>query len=216
MDAQNSQSTNLFRWSGWALTLAGLLVALPTVLHPDIGSHPAAILSANWIAIHVPVLISILLSIFGLTGLYLRQQKAAGMLGLLGYLLTVTGSALFVAILTIDTFVLPVLAANPTTALLLDDSGPLFGGLLGIVFLFSGVIFALGVIGLAVATYRAAIFPRPAALILPLGLLLAFSPPLPHLFGLIGGVGLGVAYLWLGIALSTSQSTIAALKSVTA
>jgi hypothetical protein len=216
MGSQNSHTTQLLRWSGWALALSGLLTFVPALLHPDIESNPAAILSANWIAIHVPFLISILLALFGLTGLYLRQQAETGVAGLLGYILTMTGSALFVAILTIDTFIVPVLAANPTTAALLDDSGPLFGGLLGLVFLVTGLLFALGLILLALATLRAAILPRPAALLLPLGILLAFSPPLPNLFAVIGGVGLGVAYLWLGLALSATQSTTAMLKPATA
>lgn len=210
MFSTNHRSNPLFQWSGWALLLAGILTAIAILLHPDEGAEPGAVLSAGWIPIHVTFIVSILLSLFGLTGIYLRQREQVGGAGLVGYMLMMAGSALFVAILTIDTFIVPALAANPATASLLDESGPLFGGPLGLVFVLTGVVFALGVILTGITTFRAGVLPGWAGLILLIGVLLAFSPPLPHLFGLIGGVALGVSYIWLGYALSLAPTTTSA------
>jgi hypothetical protein len=40
-----------------------------------------------------------------------------------------------------------------------------------------------------------------SGLALLLGVLVPFSPPLPHLVGTVGGVLLGASYIWLGYAL---------------
>src|SRR4051794_23515535 len=110
MLSQNSRSTQLLRWGGWALLFAGVLTIVAILLHPDEGAHPEAVLFASWIPIHLTFIVSILVALFGLTALYIRQKEESGTLGLLGYLLTMVGNALFVAVLTIDTFVVPALA----------------------------------------------------------------------------------------------------------
>jgi hypothetical protein len=182
--------------------LAGILLAIPIVLHPDETADPTAVLTSSWLVIHTIFIIGDVLSIFGLIGLYTRQSQEIGSIGLIGFILAIIGSALFVGVLMIDSYVIPVLAAEITTQPLLDEAGPLFGGPLGLVFLAAGITFALGTLLTGFTTLRAAVLPRWAGLLLLIGgPLLAFTPPLPHLVGTIGGVLLGLSYIWLGYAL---------------
>ena len=195
-------STKLIRWSGLALLLAGVLIAIPILLHPDETADPMAVLGSSWLIIHTIFIIGDILSLFGLVGLYTRQAQATGRLGLIGFILALIGSALFVGVLTIDSYVIPVLAANPATQPLLDEAGPLFGGPLGLIFMSAGVTFALGTLLTGITLLRGGVLPRWAGLLLLIGgPLLAFSPPLPHLVGTVGGVLLGASYIWLGYAL---------------
>jgi hypothetical protein len=117
----------------------------------------------------------------------------------------------------IDSYVVPVLAADIKTQPLLDEAGPLFGGPLGLVFMAAGLTFALGAILTGVATLRTTVLPRWAGLLLLVGgPLLAFTPPLPHLAGVIGGVLLGASYVWLGYSVWSGQHEPAhQLKQVT-
>jgi len=191
-------SSRLIRWSGLALLLAGLLLGIAIILHPD-EANPNAVLEVAWAPVHQVMIVGALLSLFGLIGFYVRQRGQAGVLGLIGFLLLFVGSALFVPIVFAEAFIIPVIAADPAGQALLDPAGPLFGATLGLVFLGIGVIFGLGCIVSGIATFRAGALPRLAGpLLVAGGPLLAFTPPLPHIAGLIGGVALGLAYVWLG------------------
>ncbi len=195
-------STKLTRWAGLALLLAGILVAIPIVLHPDETADPGALLLQSWLTIHTIFIIGDLLSMLGMLGLYAGHAPSLGRAGLAGFILFTLGSALFVGVLIIDAYVVPVLAANLQTQPLLSDSGPLFGGPLGLIFMATGLIFSLGALLIGVTIMRTAVLPRWAGLLLLLGgPLLAFAPPLPHLAGTAGGVLLGVSLAWLGYAL---------------
>jgi hypothetical protein len=176
---QTRDSARLTRGSGLALMLAGLLTAIPTLFHPS-DADPRAFQSAAWAPVHALLIVGAIISLFGLIGLYRVQAERSGALGLVGFILGFSGTALVVAALVVDAFVLPVLAANTAGPALLDSAGPLFGGALGLVFLLMAVTFALGSILLGFATARADVLPRWAgALILVGGPLLGFTPPLP-------------------------------------
>lgn len=194
-------SSKLTRWAGLALLLAGVLITIPVVLHPDETADPGALLSNSWLVIHTIFIIGDVLSILGLMGLYARHAQALGRIGLMGFILITMGSALFVGVLMIDSYVVPALAADIKTQPLLDEAGPLFGGPLGLVFMISGLIFSLGAILTGLTIMRTSVLPRWAGLLLLGGPLLAFTPPLPHLVGVVGGALMGISFVWLGYAL---------------
>jgi hypothetical protein len=197
-------SSRVIRWSGLALLLAGLLIAIPMLFHPS-DADPQAVLNSAWVPVHSLLLAGALVTLFGLIGLYGAQAEAVGTLGLIGFILTFVGIALVVAVLILEAFVIPVIAANTAGQALLDPAGPLFGGTLGLIFLVMGVSQALGFILLGFATARAAVLPRWAGVLLLLGgPLLAFTPPLPQLVGTIGGVLMGASFVWLGYAIWSS------------
>jgi hypothetical protein len=203
-------SSRLIRLSGLALLLAGALVAIPTLFHPDT-ADPRAFASAAWLPVHSLLLGGVVLMLFGLVGLYRVQAESAGAAGLIGFALAFAGGALVVAVLTVDAFVLPALAASAPA--LLDESGPLLGGPLGLVFLLAGGSFALGSILLGFATARAAVLPRWAgALLLVGGPLLALTPPLPQLVGTLGALLTGLSFAWCGYAI-LARAGASALRS---
>jgi hypothetical protein len=103
---------------------------------------------------------------------------------LVGFILGLSSTALVVAALVADVFVLLVLAANAAGQALLDPAGVCHG--------------AGG---------------RAAALILAGGPLLSFTPPLPTLAGIVGALLLGAGYLWAGYAIWAGQAAGAALQA---
>jgi hypothetical protein len=203
----------LTRWGGLALMLAGLLIAIPTLFHPS-ESDPRAFLNAAWAPVHALLIAGAIVSMFGLIGLYHVQAARVGALGLAGFVFGFAGSALVVAALVADAFVIPVLAADPAGQALLDPAGPLFGGGLGLIFLLMGVTFSLGAILLGLATARAGVLPRWSGVLIAIGgPLLAFTPPLPTQAGIAGAVLLGAGYFWAGYAIWAGQAADAALRS---
>ena len=210
---QTLVSARLTRWSGLALMLAGLLIAIPTLFHPS-DADPRAFQSAAWTPVHALLIVGAILSLFGLIGLYRVQAERTGALGLAGFILSISGTALVVAALVVDAFVLPVLGADTAGQALLDPAGPLFGGALGLVFQMMAATFGLGSILLGFATARAGVLPRWAgALILVGGPLLGFTPPLPTSAGMAGALLLGAGYLWAGYTIWAGQAASAVVQS---
>jgi hypothetical protein len=134
-------------------------------------------------------------------GLYTRLRERSGWLGLISFVLLFSGTALFVAVLSIEAFVLPALASSTSGQALLDPAGPLFGGPLNVFLLLTGGIFSLGCLLFCVAILRSGIYGRWVGLLLLGGILLAFWPPLPDLVGIIGGVLFGLGFIWFGYIL---------------
>jgi len=208
-------STRLVRVSGLALLLAGTLIAVPVLLHPS-DADPQALLHPAWVPVHTAFTISAILALFGEVGLYNRLRERSGWLGLIGFVLLFTGTALFVAGLSIEAFVLPALASSAAGQRFLDPAGPLFGGPLNVVLLLTGGIFSLGCLLLCITILRSRIDGRWAGLLLLGGILLAFWPPLPQVVGTIGGVLFGLSYIWFGYILLARSSEQAIQAQATA
>jgi hypothetical protein len=190
----------LARMSGVALLLAGALIAVPIVFHPSY-ADPQALIRPAWLPVHTALTIAAILGLFGLIGLYNHLRERSGWLGLIGFVLLFTGTALFVAALSIEAFVLPALASSASGQALLDPAGPLFGGPLNVFLLLTSGIFSLGCLLFCIAILRSDISGRWVGLLLLGGILLAFWPPLPDLVGIIGGVLLGLGFVWFGYIL---------------
>jgi hypothetical protein len=197
-------STSLIRWSGVALLLSGALIAVPIVFHPSY-ADPQALMRPAWLPVHTALTIAAILGLFGLVGLYSRLRERSGWFGLIGFVLIFTGTALFVAVLSIESFVLPALASSASGQMLLDPAGPLFSGPLNVFLLLTSGIFSLGCLLFCVSILRSGISGRWVGLLLLGGILLAFWPPLPDLVGIIGGVLLGLGFIWFGYILLATR-----------
>jgi hypothetical protein len=141
----------------------------------------------------------VLLLVFGLLGLHLHQQHAAGVFGQIATLVALFGTVtLFAASLTEVT----ILPALPKDSPLVDEPPP---ALLA-VFLTSFVTYVVGLLLFGVATWRARVLPRRAAALLVLGVVLALA-----LKDVVPGVlvVLGVALVWLGAATVAPARTVA-------
>jgi len=124
----------------------------------------------------------------GLVGLYARQSEAAGRLGLAGFLVAFLGTALLVGLFFVQAFFVPYLATRFPEVL---DAGE--QGLLAVGFGLTFIVFPVGWLLFGVATLRARVYPRAAAILLVIGTVSTFVP-VPT-----ATVVLDVAVAWLGL-----------------
>ena len=76
-------STTLFRASGVAASVAGLIFVGVQINHPHLDA--TSITTTDVITRNLLKLLMVALALAGLTGMYLRQVTKIGLLGLLGY-----------------------------------------------------------------------------------------------------------------------------------
>jgi hypothetical protein len=154
----------LIRSSGLCLMLGGIGLAAELFLHPP-GETARYVLEPIWGLAHWLGAIAWLLILFGLIGFYARQTQRIGRLGLVGFVLAVTGAALTAGTLMMGGAVLqPVMAEGAPE--LLDLDGPLFaaaGFKVGAGLILVGFI---GLLLLAIATLRVGILPSIGSWIL--------------------------------------------------
>jgi len=194
-------SAKLIRWSGPITILSGLLYALGALLHP-VGENLTAVNHSNWIPSHLIYWASVNLLFFGLVGLYARQAKATGWLGLLGFVLAFIGTALVGSILLYVSTVLPLIASEAQGIFEKAAETPVF---LLPVFILG---FGLGWILLGLAIMRADLLPRWSGLLLIIGVALfiasetmPFETTLAHLLVTIGDILFAFGLMWIGYAL---------------
>ena len=186
--------------SGTLLIIAGILIAVPMLFHPD-DSQPGFSLHAAWVPVHVLMSIGSIAAFAGLLGLYgvLRGRMTA--FGSWAFGLALLGTALFTGLLFfVEITLFPVLGRDPAYGALLSDTGPLMGGPFGIAVLLSFGVVSLGYVFLAIylaATRTISIVNALLFIGVPLA---AFAPPLPYAVEIIGGVLFGAALTWLGIS----------------
>ena len=188
--------TNIaIRWGGLLLIVGAALLVVASVMASYVPARTQQLPPlAN--ALVFPAAILLLLS---LPAMYARQADAAGWLGLIGHALLQTGILLFVVVsappLLYSSFDLPI---EPSlTGLLL------------------GVALTLGLLMTAIATLRAAVFPRWAGVLLLVGTAGFFfgffiAESRPRLAGQVVGVIieslLGLALAWIGFSMWRSPS----------
>ena len=77
--------STLTRGAAAATMLAGLIYIVIQPLHPT--DDLASVTGTAWFAVHTLSLTMAILGLAGVTGIYLRQVRESGLLGLIGYLL---------------------------------------------------------------------------------------------------------------------------------
>ncbi len=194
-------SLDLIRWGGPAAIAGGALFVIAELLDLYNFSGAAAegefsevAATASWTAEALLFLLGEVLLLFGLFGLYARQSEAAGALGLAGFLVAFLGTALSAGISYGDAFILPYLAVEAPEVV---DAGPPLGVIL------SFGVFTVGWVLFGLATLRARVYPRVAAVLLMVGAVLAFFPLS------LSTVVFGVAIAWLGFVLFTGRGASA-------
>ncbi len=208
------KTSSLYRLSGIVLSSAAVLTVVSniaiTLLFPNTGpTVPAsAVMSPLWSPIWIMGCVGGVLLLFGLVGLYLRQAKLAGLVGLLGFLLTFLG-VLFTSIVAGFFFisVLPYLATKGGSAI---EDGFSMVALFG---LGGGVLLFLGTILLGISILRAAIFPRLVGIFMLVGGVLSPAAILGlnlvvSLIGSVSTILLALSFAWIGMIL-TRQHTVA-------
>ena len=102
-------SSNLIRWSGLAAVVAGVLSLIADLLAmSQIGPFTVWVTTGTYAfesLLRMSVLV--LLLPLGLVGLYARQSEAAGLLGLMGFVVAFAGTVLVAGFAWTATFVAP-------------------------------------------------------------------------------------------------------------
>ena len=160
-------SRTLYRLSVGALISSSLLILICSIvgaiLYPGHNTTPQQYMSLSWLLVTLMILISSLLFVIGLPGMYLRQAGRAGALGLIGFILLFFGILLQgAAFSSVQVTVLPWLG-QVAPKLLEGNNLPAGVFLLLVV---SGLMQMIGSILLGIATMRAHVFPRWAGIFL--------------------------------------------------
>jgi hypothetical protein len=197
---------NLIRAAGLSAIAAGTIFAVIQPIHP-----PDVLASVNtnaFIIITSFKTLMCLFGLFGIAGLYARQVKETGWLGLAGYLLLTIFYAVQMCFAFAEPLILPLLTTVAPTfvesvmGMASKAGGPMDLGAFAVIFNILPVLYLLGLLLFGIATLRARILPRWAAVLLAAsGPLAIIMSQLPHQFARFAAVPMGIALAWLGIAL---------------
>lgn len=188
---------DLYRWAGVAGLLSGLFLVIRGVTVPLGGSA----------AIAVVLILAWITALYAVTGVYLIQRRESGTLGAVGYAVNLLGLALVITRASAASFVFRRLPADTLQPLMRGGVGPLFHA--------AGLVLLIGVLLLGLATLRAGVLPRGAAVLYMVGIagfvLGTFALGRPVLTVVGGGAVLaGIGMAWFGYALWSSDTAGAA------
>ena len=203
-------STTLTRAAGVAAAIAGLLFIGVQISHPTLDADFATTTEYT-IRESVKILMAVL-SLIGITGMYLRQVKQTGVLGLLGYLVFGAGYLTLMSIQIIGVLVLPFLAGsapdyvNDVLVAAMGGTPPGDIGALQILFKASGITFLAGGFLFGIALFRAGVLARWAAALLAVGAVATVATSvLPQVNPRLFAIPIGVAMVGLGYSLWRKQ-----------
>lgn len=172
-------SSDLIRWCGLAAILGGILLFIgslwqlftqgfgpPEEAFSEMANTTSYIL-ASWLG-----LLTAVLGLFALVGLYLYHSQAAGIFGFVGFLAAFLGTALLVGTQWTFTFVVPSLAVEAPEFLDAEQvAGPVDPAIL-----LSFIVLAVGWALFGVAALRAKVYPRWLAIALIVAALVLLLP----------------------------------------
>ena len=170
-------NANLIRLAGLSALVGGLCYVFVGVFHP--ANIPASVTTTRWATVHVMACAMCFFGVLGLAGIYARQAVKAGWLGLVGFVLLSLWLVIIMGFSFVEAFILPQVAT--ATPALVDGWMKIFNGgtstidlgVLPTLWTLTGLIYILGGLLFGIATFRARILPRGAAVLLALGTLLA-------------------------------------------
>ena len=210
-------TTTLTRAAAAAAVVGGLLYIGVQINHPHLDLD--FISTTEWKVRQSMKIAFATLSLAGITGMYLRQVKRTGALGLIGYVVLALGFIFMVSIEITAAVVLPAIAdSSPgyvTDILAVAvPGGHATGdiGLMGLLIDLDGVLYLAGGLLFGIALYRARILARWASALLALGAVATLAIPLlPQVNFRLFAIPTGVALVGLGYSLWRDQRTPAAL-----
>jgi len=190
-------ASNVIRWAGLSLVVAGVLLVVGTIIRP--ADVPESIATNLWVVALYLFLGSVIFGVFGTFGLYARQVKEAGLLGLVGFLMLIVARLLFTGLTFFEAFIIPVLATEAPQFIGGLFAGEISLGVLETVILVAGPLEVIGGLLFGIAIIRAGILPRWAAILFIIGIVPGRFAP--EVVVRISSVVLGIGLAWLGYAL---------------
>ena len=207
------------RWSGLASMVGGLLFPLGIAIHPL--RHGQAVNASPYAAIHVLIAVALMLVLFGLVGLYIRQVEQLGQLGLYSFMLAFSGNLWTYGLIITEGFMWPTVGLHDPAAV--HNFGPNVvearGSSLLFIFFAGLALFAVGYALFGRATMRARVLPRWGGVLMAIGAVLyvvgGFSLPVlgPEsavvtIIETSGAVPFGLGFIWLGYGLWAGSHSI--------
>jgi hypothetical protein len=204
--------TMLIRAAGVAAVAAGLIFIGVQINHPH--ADVTSVATTEWAVRNSLKVLMAALALAGITGMYLRQVKESGVLGLLGYVLFSTGYLLIMSTTVVSAYVLPSLAdtdpgyVNDVLAAATGGTAKGDIGLLQSVFQVQGIAYLAGSLVFGVALFRARVLARWAAALLAVGGLVTLAlSVMPDAFYRFLAIPNGIAMVALGYSLCRSART---------
>jgi hypothetical protein len=204
--------TTLFKAAGVAAVAAGLIFIGVQINHPH--ADVANVTTTEWAVRNSLKIVMAALVLAGITGMYLRQVRQIGVLGLIGYVVFSVGYLTILSSTFVSTYVLPSLAAtNPgyvNDVLAAATNGTAQGdiGLLGTVLKVQGIAYLAGGLIFGIALFRARVLARWAAVLLAVsGLASAALAVLPDAFYRLLAFPNAIAMIALGYSLWRTART---------
>ena len=206
-------TSSLIRWAGLSAAVGGCLFVGIQPIHPP--ELLSSVTTSTWIIVHYIGVALCLFILLGITGIYARQVKESGWMGLAGFLLFGLMWAFTACFQFLEGLVLPVLATDAprfvegVTGITSGSPSEVNLGLLPMMYSLTSVLYLVGGVLLGVATFRAGVLPRWAGAGLAVGTLapLVLSLLLPHEFIRLAAVPTGIALALLGYALWSDRRT---------
>ena len=201
--------TGLMRAAGLSAAASGLLFALIQFIHPV--ETVANVDTAAWAGTHYLGILMCALGMVGVTGIYLRQVRETGVLGLIGYLMLWSFFGLTAGFQFVEAFVMPEMvddAPGLATNLLAIATGKDTGDLGAVVAIWpiTGVLYLVGGMVFAISLYRARILARWASVTLAVGTAITLAVPVvPHSVARMFAFPVALAMVGLGISLWRSH-----------
>jgi hypothetical protein len=223
----NITSSSLVKAAGAAAAVAGAIFIAVQIGHPATDTFTTE--TSQWVARSCAKSVMTVLALAGITGMYLRQFRKAGLLGLVGYLTFAVGYLALLCVEVIAATVLPNLVdtepgfVNDVVAA--AAGGHPAGDIGGLQTLFNvaGAGYILGGLVFGVALFRTGVLPRWAGALLAVSTVgTAALAVLPESFNRPFAVPEGVALIALGVSLwrtprdvpDTSPETVPAVQHV--
>jgi hypothetical protein len=199
-------AANLTRAAGIATAIAGTMFVAVQINHPPMEAASAE--TTQWVVRSCAKAIMSALALAGITGMYLRQYRPIGWLGLAGYLIFAAGYLTMFSVEIMAATVLPGLThSNPgyvNDVLVTAAGGTPDGDIGGVQTLLSlsGFGYLAGGLLFGIALFRAGILARWAAALLAVGAVAtAALAVLPESFNRPMAVPVGIALIGLGVSL---------------
>lgn len=199
-------TSNLIRWTGLASMVAGVIFAGIQPIHP--ADVVESVNTTAWAIITSAKTIMCVLLLLGIAGLYARQAKESGKLGLIGFSIFSVGWLITTAFVFAETVILPPLAAfapkfvDGVLGVAANRPSDLDLGAIPTLFALGGIMYMLGGLMFGIAIFRAAILPRWACGLLAVtAALTPLAALLPHAIQRLAAMPMGLALACLGYAL---------------
>src|SRR5215831_12589092 len=161
-------SSRLIRLGGLAalvgFAVTGSLDAIWEFVFPDTVALSVQVVSNTWFVVHLLYIVVQPIALLGLIGLYARQAEKAGVLGLIALLMAFFGFLLLFAGEWSQTIVYPVFAHAAPQFLDHPDQNVLQA--LDVSQVITSILALGGLILFAVASLRAVVLPRAAAVLI--------------------------------------------------